>query len=319
MDETTGAGRSGPPPTIPPPQAWGGGAIHPPAPRPFPWINLILFALTVGSTLVAGTLMTLDDYRWATVVDVLLQPAWWGLGLPYAGCLVLILGSHEMGHYLACRHYRIDATLPYFIPGPPYFGTFGAVIRIRAPITDRRALFDIGVAGPIAGFVVAVPVLIYGLTESRLTRLPPRAGDLYLSSCLLMDLLVPRFFPGTGADETLRLHPTFVAGWVGLLATGLNLLPMGQLDGGHVLYALTRRGHAVVSRIAIAVLILAGILFGGLHLVVFGVVFAVIGPRHPATLDDRIPPGPFRLLVALGALLMLVLCLIVRTPAILGS
>lgn len=319
MDETPGAGWSGPPPVIPTsPPRWG--EPPPPAVRgPFPWINLVLFVLTVCSTLVSGTLMTLDDYRWATLLDVLRQPGWWTLGLPYAACLVLILGSHEMGHYLACRHYRIDATLPYFIPGPPYFGTFGAVIRIRAPITDRRALFDIGVAGPIAGFVVAVPVLIYGLTQSSLTRLPPRAGDLYLSSCLLMDLLVPMFFPGTGPEETLRLHPTFVAGWVGLLATGLNLLPVGQLDGGHILYALTRRGHALVSRIAMAVLILGGILWGGMHLVVFGVVFAILGPRHPATRDDRTPPGPWRLLVGLFALLMLALCLIVRTPAIPGS
>ena len=122
--------------------------------RPFPPIvNLACFLLTIVTTLIAGTLLTLDDYtHWK---DVLLTPSLWSLGLPYSASLILILGSHEMGHYVACRLYRIDASLPFFIPGPPLLGTFGALIRIRAPFTTRRALFDVGVAGPIAGFVAA--------------------------------------------------------------------------------------------------------------------------------------------------------------------
>src|SRR5438552_3063160 len=132
--------------------------VVPAARRHFPpSVNLACFLLTLVTTLIAGTLLTLDDLSPATVRDVFLSPSLWTLGLPYSLCLILILGAHEMGHYVACRIYGIDASLPFFIPGPPIIGTFGAVIRIRAPFTSRRALFDIGVAGPIAGFVVALP------------------------------------------------------------------------------------------------------------------------------------------------------------------
>lgn len=283
---------------------------------PFPWTHLILFLLTVVTTLVSGALLALDDYGWRTILHVFLHPGFWDLGVPYSFCVLLILGSHEMGHYLACRHYGIRATLPYFIPGPPLLGTFGAMIRIRAPITDRRALFDIGVAGPIAGFVVALPVLVYGLRHSVLTALPPRQGEIGLPSCLLLELLFPLFFPGPEPGMAIRLHPTFVAAWVGLLATGLNLLPVGQLDGGHMLYAMSRRAHAIVSWVGIVVLIATGLLFGGFHLIVFGVAFAIIGAGHPPTLDETLRPGSARAAVALLGLLMFALSIIVLPPTV---
>jgi membrane-associated protease RseP (regulator of RpoE activity) len=305
----------------------GGGRFPPagsalPAPPVRParrWLHLLLFLATVVTTLISGTLLTLDDYDWGTILHVIGNPRLWDLGVPYSACLILILGSHEMGHYLACRRYRIRATLPYFIPGPPILGTFGAVIRIRAPITDRRALFDIGVAGPIAGFVVTLPVLVYGLARSTVTSLPPRPGEIGLPSCLLLELLFPLFFPDLQPGDAVRLHPVFVAAWVGLLATGLNLLPVGQLDGGHLLYALSRRVHRVVSRAGIVILIAAGLVFGGWHLIVFGVVFGILGAGHPPTLDESVPPGRARRLVAVSGLMMFVLCIIVQPPMVFGG
>ncbi len=278
-----------------------------------PAVNLGCFLLTLLSTLIAGTLMVLDDYSWATVRDILFRPAFWSLGVPYAVGVMLILGAHEMGHYIACRYYRIDASLPFFLPAPHLFGTFGAVIRIRAPITDRRALFDIGVAGPLAGFVVAVPVLLLGLSRSTLIFEQPEPGELVLTTPLLVDLLYPLFFP-SGAGVTIRLDPLFMAAWLGLFATALNLLPVAQLDGGHMLYAISRPAHRMVSRVGVWILCLGGLALGGWHLVTFGVLFAIIGPGHPPLIDESRRLGPGRLAVAFLGLLIFVLCFIGGAP-----
>jgi len=274
--------------------------------RPLPPIvNLLCLVLTGITTLIAGTLMTLEDYSWATIRDISLSPGYWSLGLPYAVAVMSILGAHEMGHYLACRYYRIDASLPFFLPAPHLFGTFGAIIRIRAPISDRRALFDIGVAGPIAGFVVAVPVILIGLSRSTPTQQPPTPGDIGRGTCLLLEILYPLFFdlvPGM----SIRLDPVFAAGWFGLLATSLNLLPIGQLDGGHMLYAISRPLHRVVSRVGVFVLCVGGVLIRGLHLVTFGILLAIIGPRHPPLLEEITGLGWGRHLIAfLGAIIFI--------------
>jgi membrane-associated protease RseP (regulator of RpoE activity) len=283
--------------------------------RPLPpTVNLAFFVLTVMTTLIAGAIQTLDDTSLKTMLDVILTPSLWSLGAAYSFSLISILGAHEMGHYVACRRYGIDATLPFFIPGPPIVGTFGAVIRIRSPFTSRRALFDVGVAGPIAGFVVSLPVLAWGLAHSHVVPDHPRAGEIGLPSCLLLDLAYSFFFPGIGAGETISLHPVFVAAWVGLLATFLNLLPVGQLDGGHMLYALSRRAHRPVSLATIVLLIAGGMVFGGLHLIVFGLLWAVIGPRHPPLADESERLGASRILVALAALAIFILCFIPASP-----
>jgi membrane-associated protease RseP (regulator of RpoE activity) len=221
-----------------------------------------------------------------------------------------------MGHYVACRVYGVDATLPFFLPGLNPFGTFGAVIRIRAPIPDRRALFDIGVAGPIAGFVVAIPVLFYGLMHSTVITEPPREGGMGLASCLLLELLYPLFFD-TARGVSIQLHPTMAAAWLGLFATALNLLPVGQLDGGHMVYALSRRAHGGVSRLGVVLLIVLGLLLQGPHLVLFGLIFAIVGPGHPPVLDERHGLGVGRVLIALLALVIFVLCFIPTTPVVL--
>ncbi len=302
----------------PPREGTGGFSVRPPAwkwrRRPFhPLVNLLFFLATLLSTLVAGALMTLNDISIGTAWDVLTSPGLWSLGLPYSASLIAILGSHEMGHYVACRLYRIDASLPFFIPAPNLFGTFGAVIRIRAPFSDRRALFDVGVAGPIAGFVVALPILVYGISRSVVVHESPKPGDIGLPSCLLLEILF-RVIGDERAGQSLRLDPVFAAGWIGMLATGLNLLPIGQLDGGHMLYSLSKRTHRIVSRYGIWLMIGTGLLLGGWHLILFGLLFAFLGVGHPPPLDEARGLGRGRLGVAFLGLVIFLLTIIPQGP-----
>ena len=164
----------------------------------------------------------------------------------YSVPLLAILTAHEFGHYFACRYYNVDATLPYFIPAPlPLTGTLGAVIRIREAFPSKRALFDIGVAGPIAGFVVLVPLLIWGISMSTVGPVPD--GAIYFGEPLLWKLLEWAFFGFIPAGSDVMLHPVGFAAWWGMLATALNLLPFGQLDGGHIMYARLGRYATRVS------------------------------------------------------------------------
>jgi len=287
--------------------------------RPFPpWVNGVCFVATLFSTTIAGAVLARPDpLSFATLSQVLASPSTWWAGLPYALAAIGILGTHEMGHYIACRYYRIDASLPFFLPGPNLFGTFGAVIRIRAPFTDRKALFDVGVAGPRAGFAALLPVLWYGLRHSMVTNVPPAAGEVALTPCLLLDLVYPLFFhlePG----QSIQLHPLVSAAWLGLFATALNLLPIGQLDGGHMVYALSPRAHFWVSRILPAVLIVGGYKVGGFHLIFFGVLFGLLGARHPRPIDDLTPLGAGRRVVAVLGLLVFILTFIPQTPQVFG-
>ena len=198
--------------------------------RPRWIVNLILLLLTVASTLYVGA-----SYGF----EPMTQPSQILRGWPFALSILLILGAHEMGHYFAARRHNVPVTLPFFIPMPwSYFGTLGAFIQLRGPVTNRRALFDVGAAGPLAGLVFAVPVLLYGLATSDLGTIA--SGQTYEGNSLLYllaKLLVfGRILPGGGVD--VYLNQVAWAGWVGLFVTGLNLLPVGQLDGGHVSYAL---------------------------------------------------------------------------------
>ena len=237
-------------------------------------------------------------------------------GLWYSLTVLTILGVHELGHYCACRYYRIDASLPYFLPAPILIGTFGAFIRMRQPIPTKRMLFDIGVAGPIAGFVVAVPALFIGLGLSRVLPPPESFGD---SGLLLGDPLLFRFAAWTiwgAAPEgyLLNMHPMGFAAWVGLLATALNLFPIGQLDGGHISYAVFGARSTLVTVASAAVLF--ALAFHSPSWIVWAVLMVVmlvtLGPRHPRTLDHHIPIDRTRMLVAVCALVIFVLCF---TPA----
>jgi membrane-associated protease RseP (regulator of RpoE activity) len=224
-------------------------------------------------------------------------------GLKLAIALMSILLAHEMGHYVACRIYRIDATLPFFIPAPfilnQIAGTFGAVIRIKGAFPHRRALFDVGVAGPLAGFAVCLPVLVAAVFEAQVIPMP---ADAFFGE-LMGD---PLFF--TWAFELLRgplpdghilaIGSLGKAAWFGLLLTGLNLLPVGQLDGGHAIYALFRDRAYWIGR-AVWWVCVALIVIGGPSWILWTFLLRVIGLRHPPTLRDAEPMGGRRVAVAL--------------------
>ena len=238
-------------------------------------------------------------------------------GVRLAVGLLAILFAHEMGHYVACRFYRVDATLPFFIPSPWYatpigwvplsfIGTFGALIRIRSPFPHRRALFDIGIAGPLAGFVVALPVLVLGVLEARVVPAVPSPGTLQFGEPLLFQWVAAWLRPDRLTGTTLAIGPLGQAAWFGLLVTALNLMPVGQLDGGHVSYALFRRRSHRISRAAFAVALL--LLLHRPVWLFWTLLLVVVGRPHPPTLFDDRPVGRARKLVAAAGLLVFVVC-----------
>lgn len=274
--------------------------------RPKPsraWINLALFAVTVMTTLWAGSLYDGGD---------LLS------GAPFAFTLLLILGTHEFGHYFAARHHRAAVTLPYFIPMPAWspllnVGTMGAVIQLRSPIKDRKQLFDIGVAGPLAGLVVALPLLIYGLSTSPVQPTPTAPGYVIVqegNSLLYLGLkylIHGKILPSNGLDVSIN-SVTFAA-WFGLLVTNLNLLPMGQLDGGHIAYALWGRRAWWLARVMVGVLLLLGVgSWSGWLLWAF--MPLVFGLHHPPPLDDHTPLDQRRKVLGMVMLVVFILVFI---------
>ncbi len=227
------------------------------------------------------------------------------LGLSFSLPVLIILFVHEMGHYLACRYYRLPSTLPYFLPLPAVLGTLGAFIRIQVPMRNKRQLFDVGAAGPFAGFLALLPFLLYGVARSQPVplQLASGASRLVPGQCLAIELAT-RMFHGRLADGmVLRLHPFALAAWFGLLATAINLLPLGQLDGGHILYAAAGRWQRLPLWAALA---LAGVLWGGW--VLWCVVIFAMGLFHPPVLDEALPLDRGRRALAVAALLVFALC-----------
>jgi membrane-associated protease RseP (regulator of RpoE activity) len=242
------------------------------------------------------------------VARVWSDPALLRLGLSFSLPVLIILFVHEMGHYLACRHYGLPSTLPYFLPLPAVLGTLGAFIRIRAPIRSKRELFDVGAAGPFAGFLALLPFLLYGVAMSRPAplRLAAGASRLVPGQCLAMELASRIFHGPLGDGVALRLHPFALAAWFGLLATAINLLPLGQLDGGHILYAAAGRWQRRLALPLWLALALAGVLWGGWLL--WCVAIFVMGLYHPPVLDEAQPLDNRRRALAVVALVVLVLC-----------
>ncbi len=210
-------------------------------------------------------------------------------GLAFGITLVLILGAHEMGHYLMTRKWGISASLPYFIPAPPPFiaGTFGAFIKMKSPIPNRRILLEIGAGGPIAGFVVCVPALIIGLTLSEVRESQFNLGFSFGSS-LLLSFLTKIVLGVTPENADVLLHPIAFAGWIGLFITALNLLPIGQLDGGHIIYALFGNAHRIISIIAFIILIPLGY-FMWQGWFIWAAIVAIFGFKHPPLIDESTP------------------------------
>ena len=286
--------------------------VPPRPPRPSRW-HLILFLLTVVTTILAGAehfaSFHIDFGSRAldlSTTQFLLNGLW------YSASILAILGAHEFGHYYACRLYRVEASLPYFLPAPlPLTGTLGAFIRIRQPIPGKRELFDIGIAGPIAGFIVAIPVLLVGMSLSRVTALPADTrGFLELGEPLLFKAAAWLFWGTPPEGYSINLHPMAFAAWFGLLATALNLFPIGQLDGGHIAYAVLGRKSTLVTLGTVACLV--GLTFVSSSWIVWTVLTVVMlisfGPRHPRTVDEDVPLDRTRLWFAVAALVMFILC-----------
>jgi hypothetical protein len=278
----------------------------------FPWINLVLFAVTCVSTTLVGTLLmssfhdTLSGDLFFDIGKILKNPALMVSGLPFSVSIMGILFAHEMGHYLTCLYYGIDATLPYFIPAPTPMGTMGAFIKIRSPFQHRAALLNVGVAGPIAGFVLAVPTLIVGLAYSKIVIMDTSEG-IGFGEPLLFKLVAYLMGKTPPDGMALSLHPIGLAAWFGFLATSLNLLPIGQLDGGHMIYALFPRLHKRVSQVLVIALVPLGIWFWPGWLLWF-VLLLILRLRHPMTLDDSIPLESLHFRLAWFGLAMFVLC-----------
>lgn len=262
-----------------------------------PWTNIVLFLLTVVTTLLAGALMN--------EVNPFSNPLLIFKGVSFALPLLLILTFHEFGHYIESRINGIKVSLPYFIPGPTLFGTFGAVIRSKSPFKTRRDLLDVGAAGPIAGFVVAVIVIIVGLANSRIVQEVPGEG-LMLGESLIFKFLSQMVLKDVPQGHTVLLSPTAFAGWAGVLVTMLNLLPIGQLDGGHIMYALLGRHQRKVATIAaLSLLPLGYFLWEGWFVWVVLVLLIKIG--HPPTLNDQVPLDTKRKVIGWLAMFIFVL------------
>ena len=252
-----------------------------------------------------------DQQLTMSIVDLAIRGLW------YSVPILLILGSHEFGHYFACRYYDVDASLPYFLPMPVLLtGTLGAVIRIRQPMPGKRALFDIGIAGPIAGFVVAIPLLFLGMYLSNVVAIPSQFTGTVVEfgEPLLFKAISWLRFGAVADGYTVNMHPMVFAAWFGLLATALNLFPIGQLDGGHISYAVLGRRSMFVT--LGMVLCLVGLTFWSRSWIVWTVLtvamLVTFGPRHPPVWDEDVPLDRTRLWLALFAIVMFILCF---TPA----
>ena len=252
------------------------------------WLHGLLLLATLLTTTVVGAGLAESfaqdrpyNFGFDGYVRMWHNPAFLLQGLPFSLTLLSILLAHEFGHYLTARYYHVDATLPFFLPAPTLIGTMGAFIRIRSAILSKRILFDIGIAGPLAGFALLIWPLAVGVSMSKVS--PGAGGDLIFGTPMILRLFEMVQFPGHTA-ASIYLHPVARAAWVGLLATALNLLPIGQLDGGHILYAFLGERTRVLSRIFVGLLVPMGLFFTYSWLVWAGILF-FFGMRHPSIVD----------------------------------
>ena len=293
---------------LPVPGSYGlpSSIVAPLPPRDRVWLHVVLFALTVVTTTFVGAgqfHFFMQGFDPAARVDPDFRDPWFYIkGFWYSGTILAILGCHEMGHYLASRLYRVDASLPYFLPAPlPLTGTLGAFIRIRQRIPSKVALFDIGIAGPIAGFVVAVPAMFIGLAMSRVERIPAELDSaLSLGEPLLFQAAAWLTFGNVADGFSINLHPMAFAAWFGLLATALNLFPIGQLDGGHVAYAVLGRRSAIVTILSVGVAIALTVFSSSwiVWTILMVLMLVAMGPHHPPTLNDEVRLDRQRLIAA---------------------
>jgi membrane-associated protease RseP (regulator of RpoE activity) len=297
--------------------------FEPTIPRPTwrQWaISALLLCATIISTSFAGLFYLGNVDLGAAASIIFLKPRLLLYGVPFSFPVIAILLAHELGHFLACRYYRMRCTPPYFIPAPlPFTGTLGAFIKIRSRFPGRKALFDVGIAGPLAGFLFALPTLWIGI---RLSKLIPKgflgAGSISFGEPLLFRVIGKLALGYSPSHQDMIAHPMAMAAWVGLLATSLNLLPIWQLDGGHVVYSIAgRTWHKRISTASLAGLILVGFLGGPWYrpsYLLFSILLLIIGVRsrfyHPPTFQEEQKIGKGRLFLGILALLILVLSFI---------
>jgi len=268
-------------------------------------IHWILFLLTIFTTLLAGAMME-GALVFSKPLEIL-------KGIPFSITLMLILGTHEFGHYYYAQKHKVDATLPYFLPAPPFLfliGTFGAFIKIKSPIYRKDALLQIGAAGPIAGFIIAVPALLVGLKLSTVVEKVDIKNAIMLGDSLLMKLLTWVAYPNLLDTQDIMLHPMAFAGWIGLLVTMFNLLPIGQLDGGHVAYAMLGKKQNIIGKISFLALI--PLSFISLNWLFWGVLlfFLMRSAKHPPINDINIPLSKFNKRIGYICLVIFILCFI---------
>jgi membrane-associated protease RseP (regulator of RpoE activity) len=274
--------------------------------RRFPWANLILFLITGISTILAGA--------WQNGIDIITMP---GIiihdpiaviqgGLPFSLSLLAILLFHEFGHYTAARIHKVNVTLPYFIPAPTMLGTFGAFIKSKSMFINKRQLLDVAVAGPLAGLAISIVVLIIGISNSYLVPISGKEDEIILGNSILYKLVIYLIKGHIPTEQLLLPNSVAFAGWVGLLVTMFNLLPIGQLDGGHIIYALFGKYQKYMAYVAMLGLLILSFWWSGWAL--WLLIAIILKPSHPPTLMDEIPIGRARRIVGYLGIAAFILC-----------
>jgi membrane-associated protease RseP (regulator of RpoE activity) len=273
--------------------------------RKIPWLNIGLFVLTLFSTIIVGASINHSEAYSLILKSPLLVIRW---GIPFSFSLLAILLCHEFGHYFMSRKHGVKVTLPYFIPFPNFIGTMGAVIRSKSPFITRNQLLDVGAAGPLSGMIVAIPILIWGLAHPQFIPIQPTHDMMTLGDSLLFSFINGLVAPSTPSGFMPVLHPVAFAGWVGFLVTMLNLMPIGQLDGGHIVYALFGKiQHKIAYVFLFIILGLSIIWYGWLVWIVLGFL---IKPAHPPTVLDDMPLDRRRKIIGYICIVVFILCFI---------
>jgi Zn-dependent protease len=261
------------------------------------WLNVVLFVVTLVSCFFVGINLSLN-YKYAEILtqngefsltrSIVMDPEILLLSVLYAVVLIVILLGHEMGHYLTCVRYRVNATLPFFIPAPTIIGTMGAFIKIRSPITRKHQLFDIGISGPLVSFVLGAPALAVGLYFSKTIPAVPSEGSIIFGEPLFLKMIASLMLRNIPQNFDIVLHPVAFAGWVGILVTALNLFPIGQLDGGHIFYAILGERSRDYGKIFLVVFVVMGVVFW-VGWFIWALLISVMGLKHPRLFDDDVP------------------------------
>lgn len=252
-------------------------------------INIILFIATIATTIYAGY-----NVAGGSLFD----------GVAFAVALLGILGVHETAHFFAARKHNVKSTLPYFVPAPTLIGTFGAVINVKSPIPDRNSLFDLGFSGPLAGILVAIPVLVIGIYLSKIS--PIVSGSMLFTPPPLMSIIMYFFTPQIPAGYELQIHPIAFAGWVGIIVTLLNLMPVAFLDGGHIVRSLfNEKMHRIISVLGV----LVTLALGWIPMALLMMLIMILNRRHPGALDDVSKLTNRRKILAVLMLIIFILCL----------